>query len=101
MIGDDRVVFVDDRTGAEVLLGLDVAHDVLDELLVLGEGGEVSNKSASIFLDALEVGRAIETVEYFQRAAKVPLDEQLSQITVIELDPGDDLAELFRKLGLS
>jgi len=100
LVGDDRLVFVDDQTGAEAIVPVAEAERtvrVLDEDIVeRGYGVLPAGGGDVVTIGPDELPGVQRAVEYFAAAAAVPLAEQLAQIQVVEIRDGDDLREFLR-----
>jgi hypothetical protein len=100
LVGDDRLVFVDDQSGAEAVVPISNADRtvrVLDEEIVeRGYGTLYAGVGEVVTISPDELPGVQRAVEYFAAAAAVPLAEQLAQIEVVEFTSFDDLLAHFR-----
>lgn len=85
MVGDDRLVFVDDHNGAEVVKLIVEMPDLLKEWGPLADTGETFGPSESIQFHPREYDAVEQTVNYFIECSGVPIDEQLAVVMVTEV----------------
>lgn len=97
MVGDDRVVFVNDHTGSEYVIPI--------VGIPFTEWGDLAKAGQPFGPDGIEFSSgqwpAVEqTLDYFVECSNVPLEEQLANITIVEAEPGESFEDFARRAGL-
>jgi hypothetical protein len=93
MVGDDRVVFVNDRTMQEVVL------NIVDLPALLEKWGQQADRGESFGPDLFpfqpsDYNAVEKTLDYFIECSTVPVEEQMKKITIHEVGSVDDVIAL-------
>lgn len=99
MVGDDRVVFVNDSTMQEhVLKIIDLPNTLIHWYDAAARGVNYGPEGIEFRPDQFEAVK--QTLYYFIDCSHVPLSEQLERITVIQSEPGEPIEDFMRRAGI-
>lgn len=110
MVGDDRLVFVEERYNQEVVMPIDeavrrittiaqqwIADNDGDADLMCFTMGDPSAFVEFSFVDLEAVGQAIS---YFQSARLLTPEEHMAQTKVFSINPGESLKDFMKRAGM-
>jgi hypothetical protein len=114
MVGQDRLVFTEDRTGEELVLPIAQVVKTLDSFSrLLGSGVENSGGTFGfhggdndspvgpyVNFFWFEFPAVKQAVDYFVKASQMSMEEQMSKIKVVAAEPGESAGDFFKRVGI-
>jgi hypothetical protein len=99
MVGDDRLVFVDDWSGHEEVVPIADMPKVLGSWKPVADQGFAFGFDENTRFKPAEFPAVDQAVQYFIECSTVPLADQIAQLKIVDIESADSLGDLFEFLG--